>query len=164
MKGFLSQKEMNDLISAGFDCNKFYKDNFYDTCYYIDEKVRPLSKKEKQEMIEDGDERFLNTAVNLEYEKVIIVPLGKKLRLASNHRYYLTLSTDDLIAFLEEYFICDYKIHCNKIYNYSYSKIEYLENNTWNCFDLNDYVIYFETLLCKFIIFLLTNKRYLLKY
>lgn len=163
MKGFLSEKEMNDLISAGFDSKKFFKDNFYDDCYYIVEKVRPLNEEEKQEMIESGDEKYLKTAKILENEKILIVNLEKPLKLSASFNYYLTLSTNDLIAFLETYFKCDYKICCNRIYHYSYSKIEYLDNNIWNCFDLNDYVICFEELLCKFIIFLLTEKRDLLK-
>ena len=166
MDGFLSENKMKDLLLAGFDINKFYSDCYYEKHFFIVEKTRPLTEAEKQEMIDDGDGEFVDTACVLENEEILYIKIGEKVNLPLNMSGYDTLSIDDLIYYLKKYFTCDYKIFCDYLNDtYFYDKIEYKENGKINTFQLKPKYsnISFEILLCSFIIFLLTEKKYLLK-
>lgn len=164
MNGVLPKNIMQDLLNAGFDINKFYLDDFYVKHFFVVEKTRPLTELEIQEMIDEGDGEFVDKAYILEDEEILYIKIGEKVNLSSNMKGYDTLSIDDLISYLTTYFTCDYKIFCESINStYFYHKIEYKENGKINTFKLDYSNASLELLLSSFIIFLLTEKKYLLK-
>ena len=163
MNGFLTKKMMDNLNSAGFDINKFYSDCCYKKSFLIVEKRRKLTEDEKQEMISDGDEKFITDSYVLEDEDILFIQIGNKVDLSPELYSYETLSAMDLIYYLDYYFTCDYTIFCNRINGYNYAKIEYKEEDNLKKFELDYYNPSIEYLLCSFIIFLLSNKKYLLQ-
>lgn len=163
MNGFLTKKMMDNLIGAGFDINKFYSDCCYKKSFLIVERRRQLTEYEKQEMISDGDEKFITDSCVLEDEDILLIQIGNKVDLSPELYSYETLSAMDLIYYLDYYFTCDYTIFCDKINEYNYAKIEYKEEDNLKKFELDYYNPSIEYLLCSFIIFLLSNKKYLLQ-
>ena len=164
MDVFLTESMMQDLFNAGFDINKFYSDDYYVKHFFVVEKIRPLTELEKQEMIDEGDGEFVDKAYILEDEEILYIKIGEKVNLSSNMKGYDTLSIDDLVSYLTTYFTCDYKIFCESINStYFYHKIEYKEKGKINTFKLKYSNVSLELLLSSFIIFLLTEKKYLLK-
>lgn len=163
MNGFLTKKMMEELQLAGFDINKFYTDCFYESQFIIIETRRMLTNSEIEEMINDGDGKYIDNSHIIEKEDVACVKIGETLKLSPEMYAYATLSTADLITYLEYYFICNYKICCDKNNEFNYTKIEYIENGESKLFELEHYNPSFEYLLYSFIIYLLDNETYLLK-
>ena len=161
MDGFLTRKMMKELQLAGFDINKFYTDCFYENQFLIMETTRKLTNDEIEEMI--NDEEYISNSYVIKKEEVTCVKIKDNTKLSSQVNKYVTLSTTDLITYLENYFVCNYKMCCEKINEFNYTKIEYEENDELKLFELERYNPSFEYLLYSFIIYLLTHKIYLLQ-
>lgn len=162
MSGFLTRKMMENLLLAGFDINKFYTDCFYESQFLIIETTRKLTKDEIDEMINDGDGELVNNAYIIENEEVKYVKIKDNTKLLESNAY-VTLSTDDLITYLDNYFVCSYKICCEKLNAFNYIKIEYVEHDELKLFELESDNPSFDYLLYSFISYLLTHKKYLLQ-
>lgn len=167
MDGFLTEREMQEMQSAGFDLQKFYIDFYISKQFIIVETTRKLTNEEVEEMIKDGDGDLVEKARVLVNEETFYVKVGEKLKLSTDSHAYVTLSTANLMEYLAEFFMCDYKIYCeidDVCGCQMFKKIEYIENNKTKFFELEEANIYFESLLCSFIVYLLTTKKYLLKF
>lgn len=114
-------------------------------------------------MINDGDGEHINNSYIIENEEVKYVKIKDNAKLLLQSNAYVTLSTDDLITYLDNYFICSYKICCEKVNAFNYIKIEYVEHDELKLFELESYNPSFDYLLYSFIIYLLTHKKYLLQ-
>jgi hypothetical protein len=163
MDGFLTEDMMKKLQSSGFDIHKFYSKCFYENQFLIVETKRRLTTKEIEEMRNDDDNVNIDKAYVIEKEELLSVKIGSNIKLPAQSYVYITLSTSDLITYLENYFICNYNICCEKYNEYNYVKIEYIENNKLEIFQLEFYNPSFDYLLYSFVTYLLTQKKYLLK-
>lgn len=151
MIGYLSEKNINDLIESGFDLNKIYKDERQ--IYYVKEMV----KQNKNESV-------------LLDESIVLSDVEKKRMNFKKGKiithFYKTLNLSQLLEYLNENLAGGFKIECTGLDKgavcCNYNRIYYIDSNEEVEYYSSKYNMYLEELLVEFILYLLKNKEYLL--
>lgn len=151
MSGYLTEKNMNDLIESGFDLNKIYEDERH--IYYVKE----IIKQNKNERV-------------LLDESIVLSDVEKKRMNFKKGKiithFYKTLTLSHLLEYLNENLAGGFKIECNGLDKDSvycnYNRIYYIDSNEEVEYYSSNNNLYLEELLVDFILYLLKNKKYLL--